>query len=79
MELNQPEKAIKYYTEAAEDWKNDLTSPLFLMKTAQVYEIQNNFEKALEYYKRVKKEYPRSTEAQEIDKNIAFVEGMIKK
>lgn len=79
LELNQPEKAIRYYLEAAEDFKNEFTSPLFYMKTAQVYEIQKNFAKALEYYKLIKKDYPRSFEAQEIDKNISYTEGMIKK
>jgi tetratricopeptide (TPR) repeat protein len=79
LELNQPDKAIKYYLEAAEGTKNDFTSPLFYLKVAQVYEIQKNFEKALEYYKLIKKEYPRSFESQEIDKSIAYAEGMIKK
>jgi tetratricopeptide (TPR) repeat protein len=79
LELNQPDKAIKYYLIAADDWKNEFTSPIFLMKSAKVYEIQGNFAKALEYYKRVKKEYPRSFESQEIDKNIAYAEGMLKK
>lgn len=79
LELNQPDKAIKYYLEAAEDKKNDFTSPTFYMKAAQVYEIQKNFAKALEYYKLIKKEYPRSFESQEIDKYISYAEGMIKK
>jgi tetratricopeptide (TPR) repeat protein len=79
LELNQPEKAIKYYLEAAESKKNDFTSPVFYLKVAQTYEIQKNFEKALEYYKLIKHDYPRAIEAQEIDKNIAYAEGMIKK
>jgi tetratricopeptide (TPR) repeat protein len=79
LELNQPDKAIKYYLEAAEGKKNDFSSPIFYMKAAQVYEVQKNFEKALEYYKLVKKEYPRSVEAQEIDKNISYMEGLLKK
>ncbi len=79
LELNQPDKAIKYYTEAAENWNNEFTSPLFLMKAAKVHEIRKNFEQALELYKRVKHDYPRSFEAQEIDKNIAYCEGMVKK
>jgi len=79
LELNQPDKAIKYYLEAAEGKKNDFSSPIFYMKVAQVYEVQKNFEKALEYYKLVKKDYPRSVEAQEIDKNISYMEGLLKK
>jgi hypothetical protein len=49
------------------------------MKAAQVFEIQKNFGQALEYYKLIKKEYPRSFESQEIDKYISYAEGMIKK
>jgi len=79
LELNQPDKAITYYLEAAVDKKNDFTTPVFYMKAAQVYEIQKNFEKALEYYKLIKKEYPRSFESQEIDKYISYAEGMIGK
>ena len=79
LELNQPDKALKYYLDAAEGKKNDFTSPIFYMKAAQVCEIQKNYEKALEYYRIVKKEYPRAPESQEIDKNISYTEGMIKK
>jgi tetratricopeptide (TPR) repeat protein len=79
LELNQPEKALEYYLEAAVDYKNEFTSPLFYMKAAQTCEIRKDYTKALEYYKTIKKEYPRSFEAQEIDKNISYAEGMIGK
>ena len=78
LELNQPDQALKYYLEAAEKYKNEFTSPIFYQKIGQVYEIQKDYKKALEYYKLIKKEYPRSFEAQDIDKSIAFAEGMIK-
>lgn len=79
LELNQPEKALEYYLEAAVDYKNEFTSPLFYMKAAQTCEIRKDYAKALEYYKTIKQEYPRSFEAQEIDKNISYAEGMIGK
>lgn len=79
LELGQPDKAIQNYLEAAGETKNEFTSPMFYQKAAQVYQIQKNYEKALEYYKLIKKEYPRSFEAQDVDKNIAFMEGMVKK
>ena len=79
LELNQPEKALEYYLDAAVDYKNEFTSPLFYMKAAQTCEIRKDYTKALEYYKTIKKEYPRSFEAQEIDKNISYAEGMIGK
>lgn len=79
LELNQPEKALEYYLDAAVDYKNEFTSPLFYMKAAQTCEIRKDYTKALEYYKTIKQEYPRSFEAQEIDKNISYAEGMIGK
>ncbi|HNW75481.1 MAG TPA: tetratricopeptide repeat protein [Bacteroidales bacterium] len=79
LELNQPDKAIEYYINAAEMVNNQFTSPLFYMKAAQVYEIGKNYQKALEYYTLIKKNYPQSFESQDIDKSIAFMEGMLKK
>lgn len=74
MELNNPDKAIRYYIDAANGSDNDLTAPMFLMKAGTVYEIQGNYSKALEQYRRIKKEYPRSFEGTQIDKFISFAE-----
>ncbi len=79
MELNQVQKAADLYKEAAEMKKNEFTSPLFLMRSGLAYEELGNFEKALEVYKKIKADYPRSMEGREIDKNIAYMEGKIKK
>ncbi|NQV02678.1 MAG: tetratricopeptide repeat protein [Bacteroidia bacterium] len=72
MELDNVEKAIGYYIEAADQSNNELTAPLFLMKAGMVYEIQGNYRRALEMYKRIKQEYPRSFEGTQIDKFISF-------
>jgi tetratricopeptide (TPR) repeat protein len=79
MELNQTQKAADLYKEAAEMRKNEFTTPLFLMKSGLAYEELGNFEKALEAYKKIKADYSRSFEGREIDKNIAFLEGKLKK
>jgi tetratricopeptide (TPR) repeat protein len=73
MELNKIDEAVKYYLKAAENKNNGFTTPLFLKKAGFAYELQNNFAEALNLYERIKKEYSRSTEAREIDKNIAKV------
>ncbi|MFH1160638.1 MAG: tetratricopeptide repeat protein [bacterium] len=75
MELDQVDEAIGYYLDAADQSNNEVTAPLFLMKAGMAYDIQGNFKKALELYKRVKAEYPRSFEATEIDKYISYMEG----
>lgn len=75
MELKQVDKAADLYVKAAEMKKNEFTSPMFLLKAGMAYEELGRFDKALEVYKIIKKEYPRSMEGREIDKNIAYAEG----
>jgi tetratricopeptide (TPR) repeat protein len=77
LESNQAAKAVSAYLKAAEMKENDFTTPLFLTKAAWTYEILNDYKKALAIYERIKKEYPTSTEAREIDKYIARVKGKI--
>ena len=79
MELNETGKAVSYYLEAADMRDNEFTSPMFLMKAAMAYEVAGKLEKALDIYKRVKKEYPRSFDAREIDKYISYTEARLKK
>ena len=77
LELNQVDDALKYYKKAA-DWdENNFTRPLFLMKTATVYEIHKNYKDALSIYQQIKKDFPTSTEARDIDKYIGRAEALI--
>ena len=77
LELNQVDDALKYYKKAA-DWdENNFTRPLFLMKTATVYEMQKNYKDALSIYQQIKKDFPTSTEARDIDKYIGRAEALI--
>jgi len=75
MEMNRVDQAIDYYLDAADESPNEVTAPMFLMKAGMAYDIQGNFKQALETYKRIKAEYPRSFEATEIDKFISYMEG----
>lgn len=76
MELNKQDEALKYYLKAADQAGNNFTSPLYLKKAGLVYELKNDFAKALEMYERIKKEYNESTEAKEIDRSIAKVKTL---
>lgn len=76
MELNQISKAAGFYVEAAEMKKNEFTTPLFLFKAGWAYEAAKDYTKAISIYERIKKEYPASNEAREIDKYIARAKGM---
>ena len=71
MQLDDLEKAAKYYMDAANRNKNDFVSPTFLLKAGWTYEIHGNWEKARSTYEIIKKEYPRSREARDIDKYLA--------
>jgi tetratricopeptide (TPR) repeat protein len=79
MELKQEDKAIDYYLEAADENKNEFTSPIMLMKAGWAYEGLGKYEEALKVYQRIKDEYPRSTEGREIEKYIAKMKAILKK
>ena len=79
MELNDNEKALELYKEAADNNPNPFSTPLFLMKVGMTYEILNNFEEALKAYERIQKEYYKSSESREIDKYIARAKGKLGK
>lgn len=71
LELGDKEKAAAYYMEAANWDDNGFTSPLFLYKAGQVYEILGDYDKAIRIYTRIKTNYYKSNEGRSIEKNIA--------
>jgi len=75
MELNETGKAIDYYFDAADASNNELTAPLFLMKAGRASEVEGDYRRALEAYKRIKAEFPRSFEGVQIDKYISLAEA----
>lgn len=76
MELNHLEDAAKYYTKAAEKSQNSFTTPHYLKKAGFAYELLANYQEALNVYERIKREYPRTNEGREIEKDIAKVKAM---
>lgn len=77
VELGDLAKGASKYVEAAEYADNSFNTPLFLMKAAEIYELQNNYADALKLYERIQKEYPESTEGSSIDKYIARVKTLM--
>ncbi len=71
MELGNDQMALKNYKKAANENPNDYTSPRFLKKAGSVLEKLERHEEALEYYEKIKFEYPNSFSARNIDKYIA--------
>ncbi|HEX5001213.1 MAG TPA: tetratricopeptide repeat protein [Bacteroidia bacterium] len=71
LEKKENEEALKFYMKAI-DWDdNQFTAPYFLMKAALAKELITDFKGAADLYERIKKDYPQSTEARDIDKYIS--------
>jgi len=79
LELGEKDKAAAYYLEAANMDDNGFTSPLFLYKAGQVYELLGKYDKAITTYTRIKTNYYKSKEGRSIEKNIARAEALKEK
>ncbi len=71
MEIDEIDKAISLYKDAAHVQPNNFTSPMFLMKAGKALEYQGDYEGALDAYTEIKDEYPDSNEGREIEKYIS--------
>ncbi|NJK98509.1 MAG: tetratricopeptide repeat protein [Bacteroidales bacterium] len=80
-ELGKTDDAIKYYFRAADNVKNDLTSPIYLMRAGILLEEKGDYKKAVDTYSRIEKEFSKSSEARQIEKYItrAEIKGNLKK
>lgn len=76
MELNRVDDAVKYYLKAAEKSNNTFTSPIYLKKAGLAYELKGNYNEALNVYERIKKEFGKTSEGREIEKDIAKVKAL---
>jgi tetratricopeptide (TPR) repeat protein len=69
VELNQLDDAVNYFNRAANK-NNNSYSAMYLLKAAKVYEVQEKYNESLSAYEKIKKDYPQSMEARDIDKYI---------
>jgi tetratricopeptide (TPR) repeat protein len=70
VELGDYQEAVSFYLKAANKNKNDFTSAIYLKKAGLVYEALDDYKKATASYEKIKKYYPKSDEARDIDKYI---------
>lgn len=63
MELGQAGEALEYYAKAVAHNTNDFTTPLYLQKAGVAALEAQEFEKALEYFTRIREEFPQSAQA----------------
>ncbi|MDR1673328.1 MAG: tetratricopeptide repeat protein [Bacteroidales bacterium] len=73
-ELGDMEKAVTFYKKAANNRKNEFTTPLYLMRAGLLLEQQRKYGEAGELYRIIRKEYPNSTEGRNISKYITRVD-----
>ncbi|WP_242085297.1 tetratricopeptide repeat protein [Aestuariivivens sediminis] len=67
VQLNQPEDALDYYEEAAEMRDNTYTTPMYLFKAGTIALDLGQANKALDYFERIKNDYPDASEASNIE------------
>lgn len=71
VELGDYDKAVKAYNTAINNYPNDFTTPIILKKAGTVYEEMNQLDDANKAYQKIKKDYPASEEARDVEKYIA--------
>ena len=71
--MDNAAEAVKYFEKAAKEAANEVFSPLYLIKAANVYEKLGDKAAALRVYEQIKKEYPTSQQASTIDAYIERV------
>lgn len=73
-QLGDNAKAIQYYEDAVKAVDNDMTSPRFMFKAAQLLLAGNKKAEALKYFNEIKEKYSTSQEAMNIDAYISRTE-----
>jgi len=76
--LNNVEEGIKYFKEAASKVENQFISPIYLKKAGLAYESLSDFKNAVDVYNTLKRKYPNSQEAADIDKFIYRASAQLK-
>ena len=79
LELGDKERAVAYYLEAANMDDNGFTSPLFLFRAGQVYELLADYDEAVYVYTKIKNKYFKSNEGRSIEKSIARAKALQEK
>ncbi len=66
-EIDQPKEALQYYIDAANYKDNNFTSPLYLFKAGNTAMELKEFDKAEDYFIKIKDDYSKSEEAKNIN------------
>jgi tetratricopeptide (TPR) repeat protein len=75
MQLGQAGDALGYYQRAVAEDTNDFTTPLYLQKAGVTALELGETQKALEFFSRIKEEYPNSAQANGVDAFIGMAQS----
>ncbi|MGB2172041.1 MAG: tetratricopeptide repeat protein [Flavobacteriaceae bacterium] len=74
-QLDEDKTALSYYVEAFKASENDFTTPKYLFKAGLLSSLLNQNDAALKYFKRIKEDYPKAPEAQQVEIQIGRLEN----
>ncbi len=72
-EKNNMKEAISYYKKASSNEGDQANAPIYLMREGLLYEKEGKVEDAKKAYLKIRRDFPSSNEAREIDKYLARV------
>lgn len=75
LELDNPAKALQYYKSAANNSRNDFSTPMYLLKSGILMERQGDKSGAASAYKQIRDQYPDSPQARDADKYLSRAEA----
>lgn len=75
-QIGQPEEAYDYYVTAFESSDNSFSAPKYLFKAGILGTTLGKNSSALQYFKRIKSEYPDSAEARKVEVQIGILENL---
>lgn len=75
MQEEDASNAITFYEQAIDYSPNSFTCPIYLKKCAFAHEVLGQWNEALAHYERIKKDFPNSEQASDIDKYIVFAKS----
>ena len=76
LELKHYDEAYKFYMKASETSNNTFTTPIYLKKAALALEIKGSSDEAIAVLERIRTEFPRSSEAADVTKDIARLQAL---
>ena len=76
VQLEQLDDAFDYYVQAFNLKVNNYTTPMYLQKAGIIGLKIGEFEKSLDYFNRIKSDFPKSNEAKDIDVFIGKAQAL---